>query len=89
MIVAPVVVIPDILSKKASLNVKSNSDNKKGRLPKIATINHAKEENKNVCLKLSLNSTSRFANTNRIPKKIVTIEADAKLWLFSLKIICK
>ena len=79
MIVAPVVVIPDMLSKKASLKEKSSFDSKKGKLPKHATENQANVENKKVCLKFNLNSLSRFANTNKIPKKIVTKEAAMKL----------
>jgi hypothetical protein len=79
IIVAPVVVIPDILSKKASLIVNSFVDNKKGKLPKIATINHARVENKNVCLKFNLNSFSKLAKTNNIPIKIVTNEDEIKL----------
>ena len=47
--VAPVVVIPDILSKKASLSVKGFGDNKKGKLPNSAIVNHAKDVNKKVC----------------------------------------
>ena len=42
IIVDPVVVIPDILSKKASTNDKLRSDNKKGKHPKIAILNHDK-----------------------------------------------
>ena len=72
IIVAPVVVIPDILSKKASLKVNSFGDKRKGKLPKIATVHHAKVENKKVCLKLSLNSFSKLAKINNIPIKIVT-----------------
>ena len=79
MIVAPVVVIPDILSKKASLNEKFCVESKKGKLPNKATIIQAKEENKKVCLKFNLNSLSRFAKTNNTPMNIVTKEADKKL----------
>ena len=45
--VAPVVVIPDILSKNASLKLKFSVESRNGKLPKTATINHAREENKN------------------------------------------
>ena len=88
-IVAPVVVIPDILSKNASLRLKSCEDSKKGKLPKIATINQANDEKRKVCLKFSLNSFSRLANTNKTPINIVTNEADMKLWPPSFKITCK
>ena len=46
---------------------------------KVATINHAREENRKVCLKFSLNSFSRFAKTNKTPIKIVTNDAEIKL----------
>ena len=87
IIVAPVVVIPDILSKNASLKVKSWVDNKNGILPKVATIIHAKEEKRNVCFKLSLNSFSRLDKINSTPIKIVTKDDEIKLWLPSFKII--
>ena len=79
IIVAPVVVIPDMLSKKASLKVNSLGDRRKGKLPKIATINQAKVENKKVCLKFNLNSFSKLAKINNIPIKIVTKEDEIKL----------
>jgi hypothetical protein len=79
IIVAPVVVIPDILSKKASLIVNSFAESKKGKLPKIATISHASVENKNVCLKFNLNSFSKLAKINSIPINIVTKEDETKL----------
>ena len=47
------------------------------------------EENKKVWRKFNLNSLSRFAKMNKIPIKIVTNEADIKLWLPSLKKTCK
>ena len=40
MIVDPVVVIPDMLSKKESTNDKLRSDSKNGIHPKIAILNH-------------------------------------------------
>ena len=79
IIVAPVVVIPDILSKKASLKVNSFVDNKKGKLPNTAIITQANVENKKVCLKFNLNSFSKLANTNRMPMKIVMNEDEIKL----------
>ena len=88
MIVAPVVVIPDMLSKKASLNEKVWFDNKKGKLPKIATVTHASVENKKVCLRFNFKFFSRFANMHKIPINIVTKEDEIKLWLFSLYITC-
>tara|TARA_Y100000817_G_C16673272_1_gene462489 strand:+ start:496 stop:765 length:270 start_codon:yes stop_codon:yes gene_type:complete len=79
IIVAPVVVIPDMLSKKASLKENSFGDKIKGKLPKIATINHANVENKKVCLKFNLYSVSRLARANKIPTNIVTKDDATKL----------
>ena len=78
--VAPVVVIPDILSKKASLNENVWLDNTKGKLPKIATVTQARVENKKVCLRFNFKSFSRFANKHKIPINIVTKDDDIKLW---------
>ena len=83
IIVAPVVVIPDMLSKKASLNENVWFDNTKGRLPNIATVTQASVENKKVCLKFNFKSFSRFASMHKIPMNIVTKEDEIKLWLFS------
>ena len=78
MIVAPVVVIPDILSKKASLKVNSFGDKRKGKHPKTATINHAKVENKNVCLRFNFNSLPKLASTNNTPINIVINAPETK-----------
>ena len=67
------------LSKNASLKLKFCADNKNGKLPKVATITQAKDENKNVCLKFNLNSFSKLAKINKIPIKIVTKDAEIKL----------
>ena len=79
IIVAPVVVIPDILSKNASLKLNSFGDKMKGKLPKIATVSQARVENKKVCLKLSLYSFSKLDRTKSIPIKIVIKDEEAKL----------
>ena len=42
IIVDPVVVIPDILSKNASVTLNSISENMKGSEPKMAMLNHDK-----------------------------------------------
>ena len=47
--VEPVVVIPDMLSKKASLIVKSKVDSIKGKPPKAATATQASVEKRKVC----------------------------------------
>ena len=54
IIVAPVVVIPDILSKNASVTLNSISENMKGSEPKIAILNHDKAVNRKACGKLIL-----------------------------------
>ena len=78
IIVAPVVVIPDILSKKASLNENVWFDSMKGRLPNIATVTQASVENKNVCLKFNFKSFSRLASMHKIPINIVTKDDEIK-----------
>ena len=49
IIVDPVVVIPDILSKKASTKDKLRSDKKKGIDPNIAILNQVKAVKINAC----------------------------------------
>tara|TARA_Y200000002_G_scaffold108116_1_gene88434 strand:+ start:331 stop:537 length:207 start_codon:yes stop_codon:yes gene_type:complete len=68
-----------MLSKKASLKEKDWVDNKKGKLPKTATVNQARVENKKVCLRFNLKSFSKLANMHRIPINIVTKEEEIKL----------
>ena len=82
--VDPVVVIPDILSKKDSLKDKFKSESKKGKLPNNAILNHAKVENKKACWRLSCFSFFRLVRIVRIPIKIVIIEDDKKLLLIKL-----
>ena len=77
--VAPVVVMPDILSKNASLIVNGIGDNKKGKLPNAAIRNQASAENKKVCCKFNVNCFSKFDRINNIPIKIVINEAPIKL----------
>ena len=52
IIVEPVVVIPDMLSKKASVSVNSKFENIKGKQPKHAILIQAKDVNKKACCKL-------------------------------------
>ena len=49
IVVEPVVVIPDMLSKKASLNDKFKFDSKKGKLPNKAILTQDRVENKKAC----------------------------------------
>jgi len=81
--VEPVVVIPDILSKKASLSVNLIDDNINGKLPKRAIKTQAKAENKKVCCKLSVYFWSKLFKINSKPMKIVMKADDKKLWLAS------
>ena len=83
MIVDPVVVIPDMLSKKASTNDNLSPDNKKGRDPKIAIAIHENVVNKKACCKLSFLFSSKLVSTKSIPIKIVTVDEDKKVLFFS------
>ena len=75
MIVDPVVVIPDMLSKKESINDKFKFENKKGKHPKNAILNQDNVVIRKACCKLTFLFSSRFVRTNRIPINAVT-EAD-------------
>ena len=87
IMVEPVVVIPDILSKKESTNDKFKSDRKKGKDPKIATLNHDKVVNKNACCKFNFLSSSRLVSKRSIPIKRVINAEDINASLFSLYMI--
>ena len=54
IVVEPVVVMPDILSKKASLNDKESGDKINGIDPNNAIMNHANDVNRKVCCKFNL-----------------------------------
>jgi len=82
MIVDPVVVIPDMLSKKESINDKLRSDSKNGIHPKMAILNHDRVVNRKACCKFSFLFSSRFVRTKSIPINAVT-DADDKNMLFS------
>ena len=53
IIVEPVVVIPDILSKKALVKENSMEEKMKGSDPKIAILSQDKEVNKKACCKFN------------------------------------
>jgi hypothetical protein len=53
IIVEPVVVIPDILSKKASTNDKLRLDNKNGKLPKMAMLSQDKVVRRKACCRFN------------------------------------
>ena len=75
IIVEPVVVIPDILSKKALVREKLTLEKIKGSDPNIAILNHDKAVNKKACCKFNFFSWSRLDKKNNMPNIIVTIEA--------------
>ena len=84
IIVDPVVVIPDMLSKKASVIESSILENINGKDPKIAIVSHDKAVNKNACCKFNLLSWSKFDKKNNVPNMIVTIDdpkKDESNWL--------
>jgi hypothetical protein len=86
--VDPVVVIPDMLSKKASTNDKSRLENKKGKQPKIAILNQDKVVRRKACCKFSFLFSSRFVSIRSIPTKAVTDAEDRKVLFFSSYINC-
>ena len=53
IIVDPVVVMPDMLSKKASVTLSSSSEKTKGNDPKTAILTQDKAVNKNACCKFN------------------------------------
>jgi len=83
IIVEPVVVIPDILSKKASTYVKLRLDNKNGIHPKIAILSQDKVVKRKACCKFNFLFSSRFVSTKSIPINAVTDADDRKALLFS------
>jgi len=88
IIVDPVVVIPDMLSKKESINDKLRSDSKNGIHPKIAILNHDKVVSKKACCKFIFLFSSRLARTKSIPINAVTDDDDKNVLFFSPYINC-
>ena len=88
IMVEPVVVIPDILSKKAFTNESLGSDSKKGKLPKIAILNQDNVVSRKACCKFSFLFSSKFVRTKSIPIKAVIDAEGKKALLFSSYIIC-
>ena len=70
--------IPDILSKKALVNVNSTLEKTKGKELNIAILSQDNAVNKNACCKFNFFSWSKFDKKNNIPNIIVTIEAPKK-----------
>jgi len=75
MIVEPVVVMPDILSKKESVTLKLRPEKINGREPNIATLIQDNEVNKKACCKFNFLSFSKLDNKNKVPNITVIIEA--------------
>ena len=83
IIVEPVVVIPDMLSKKASTIVKLSLENINGKQPKIAILNQDKVVRRKACCKFSFLFSSRFVRTKSIPINAVTDADDKNVLFFS------
>tara|TARA_B100000035_G_C20937008_1_gene525663 strand:+ start:616 stop:954 length:339 start_codon:yes stop_codon:yes gene_type:complete len=75
IIVDPVVVIPDILSKNALVKEKSKSEKMNGRDPNIAMLNQDRAVRRNACCSVSALLWSKFDKKNNVPKIIVTSDA--------------
>jgi hypothetical protein len=78
IIVDPVVVIPDMLSKNALVKENSTLEKINGSDPKIAILNHDKDVNKKACCRFNFLSWSKLERKNNVPNIIVTIEAPKK-----------
>ena len=85
IIVDPVVVMPDILSKKAFMNEKSKLEKIKGKDPKIAILNQESAVRRKACCRVNFLSWSRLDKKNSVPKIIVIIEAPKNEESISLK----
>jgi len=88
IIVEPVVVIPDILSKKESIKVRLRLDKRNGKHPKIAILNQDNVVRRKACCKFSFLSSSRLVKTRRIPINVVIEAEERKVPSFSSYIIC-
>jgi hypothetical protein len=88
IIVEPVVVIPDMLSKKESTNERFRSDNKKGKDPKIAILNQVKVVKRKAPCKFSFLSSCKFVRTRSTPINEVINAEEIKVLFFSLYINC-
>jgi hypothetical protein len=88
IIVEPVVVIPDMLSKNESVILKFKSEKINGSDPNIATLIQDNAVNKKACCKLSFLSWSRLDNKNNVPNIIVIKDALINDEFNSSNIIC-
>ena len=78
IIVDPVVVIPDILSKKESVIESSRVEKIKGKEPNIAILNQERAVNKNACCRFNFLSWFKFVKKNKTPNIIEIIEPPIK-----------
>ena len=83
IIVEPVVVIPDMLSKNASTGDKSRLESKKGKDPKVATLTQDKAVKRKACCKFSFLFSSKFVSTRSTPINAVTDAEDKNVLFFS------
>ena len=81
--VEPVVVMPDILSKKESVMDISRLEKKNGKHPKIAMLNHERVVRRKACCRFNFLFSSKLVSTKSIPIKTVTDADDKKLLFFS------
>ena len=86
--VEPVVVIPDILSKKESTSERFKLDKRKGKHPKTAILSHDKVVNKKACCKFNFLLSSKLVSTSKIPINMVMAEDDKKVLFCSSYISC-
>ena len=77
-IVEPVVVMPDIDSKKASVNDNPKSEKTKGRDPKKAIKTQLKVVSKKACFNEMLKFSDLLAKISIIPKKRLISDANVK-----------
>ena len=75
IIVEPVVVIPDMLSKNESVTENSIEEKIKGSDPNIAILNQDNAVKRKACCRFNFLSWSRFDKKNKVPNIIVAIEA--------------
>jgi len=68
-------VIPDMLSKNASVIDNSRAEKIKGKDPNIAILNHERAVNKKACCKFNFLSWFKFVKKNKTPNIIEIIEA--------------
>jgi hypothetical protein len=88
IIVDPVVVMPDMLSKKASTNDKLRLEIIKGKHPKMAMLNHENVVRRKACCKFNFLFSSKLVKTRSIPINVVIEEDERKVLFISSYIHC-